>query len=118
MVDEYVVCVCGGRNYNDARRVVDVLDRINAERPIGLLVTGAAPGADTLAERWAQSRGVDYIGCPAKWGKHHRAAGPIRNTHMLDRWSPQLVVAFPGGNGTADCVGKARSKGIPIQEAV
>ena len=33
---------------------------------------------------------------------------------MLDKGKPDLVVAFPGGIGTADMVAKARGAGIPV----
>ena len=33
---------------------------------------------------------------------------------MLDERRPDLVVAFPGGRGTADMVGRARSAGIEV----
>jgi hypothetical protein len=38
---------------------------------------------------------------PADGKKHGRAAGPIRNQKMPEE-KPELVVAFPGGRGTAD----------------
>ena len=48
---------------------------------------------------------------PADWTKHGKAAGPIRNQKMLDE-CPDLVVAFPGGKGTADMVRRAMKAGI------
>jgi hypothetical protein len=58
---------------------------------------------------------------PAEWGRHGRAAGPIRNRELLKQavaravahTSPGsiatvLVVAFPGGAGTASLVQQAR----------
>jgi hypothetical protein len=33
---------------------------------------------------------------------------------MLDEGKPDLVVAFPGGRGTADMVSVARAKGIEV----
>jgi hypothetical protein len=36
---------------------------------------------------------------------------------MLDEGKPQLVVAFPGGRGTADMIGRARAAGVPVVEA-
>lgn len=112
----FVVCVCGGRRYNNQLRVFETLDALHAERTITAVVHGAAPGADSLAERWAKSRFVDYIGCPADWDRHGNAAGPIRNTRMLDTWLPDLVVSFPGGTGTADCVKKAGMRSINAKE--
>jgi hypothetical protein len=53
---------------------------------------------------------------PADWAKHGRAASPIRNQQMLDEGRPNLVVAFPGGRGTADMVRRARSAGVEVIE--
>jgi hypothetical protein len=50
---------------------------------------------------------VPVIEFPANWKVYGRAAGPIRNMKMLLEGKPDLVVAFPGGIGTADMVKKA-----------
>jgi hypothetical protein len=42
------------------------------------------------------------------------AAGPRRNQRMLDTFQPDLVAAFPGGNGTKSCVDAASLRGIPV----
>ena len=107
------VLVTGGRNYRDTVHVNRVLDDC-----IGLtvLISGAAKGADTLALRWAMSRQVEFRGYPAKWGGGRSAsAGPIRNQRMLDDAEPDLVIAFPGGRGTADMMKKARAAGVRVQ---
>jgi hypothetical protein len=46
--------------------------------------------------------------CHADWETHGRAAGPIRNEKMLT-WKPDLVVACPGGDGTADTFDQPRA---------
>ncbi|MEM9912925.1 MAG: hypothetical protein AAF922_19365 [Pseudomonadota bacterium] len=43
-----------------------------------------------------------------------RAAGPIRNKEMLDEGCPDLVVAFPGGRGTANMVKQAQAAGVEV----
>jgi hypothetical protein len=53
---------------------------------------------------------------PANWGRYGPAAGPIRNTQMLIEGRPELVVFFPGGDGTKDMVEKARKHRIPLKE--
>lgn len=42
-------------------------------------------------------------------------AGPIRNQEMVDS-KPALVVAFPGNDGTADAVRRAKEAGIEVLE--
>jgi hypothetical protein len=41
-----------------------------------------------------------------------RSGGPKRNQQMLEEGKPDLVLAFPGGRGTADMVRRAPS-GVP-----
>lgn len=53
---------------------------------------------------------------PADWKTHGKRAGSIRNQKMIDDYHPQLVVAFPGGAGTADMVRRARAAGIEVRE--
>lgn len=108
------VLVCGGRDYRNRRRVDEVLDRINEEEPIYMIVHGDARGADTLAKEWAWSRDVIELPYPADWKTNGRAAGPVRNRQMLEQEEPDLVVAFPGGNGTAHMMRIAREAGIKV----
>ena len=52
----------------------------------------------------------------ADWEGLGRKAGPIRNQQMLDEGKPDLVVAFPGGRGTANMMRIAREAGIEVIE--
>jgi hypothetical protein len=109
------VLVCGGRRYRDWRRVREVLRTIHDAMPIEMIIHGCAAGADALAERWAHLAGVPQAGFAAEWELHGKAAGPLRNQRMLDEGKPDLVVAFPGGAGTADLVRRAEAAGIEIR---
>jgi hypothetical protein len=75
------------------------------------------PGADSLAAAWAMSRGIPTLAFPADWKKDGKAAGFIRNATMLRDGRPELVVAFPGGKGTAHMVNLARAAGVPVLES-
>lgn len=109
------IIVCGGRDYADRARVWEVLDGLLVEFGAIVVFHGGARGADALAERWTIERGVTGFASPADWTKHGRAAGPIRNRQMLDAGA-DLVVAFPGGSGTADMIKQARARGVPVRE--
>lgn len=41
-------------------------------------------------------------------------AGPIRNRRMLEQGKPDLVVAFPGGAGTANMVRLTEAAALPL----
>lgn len=110
------VLVCGGRDYENRSRVYAVLEQLARERHISLVIQGGARGADTLALAWAAGHSIQRKTFHADWHAYGKAAGPMRNQQMLDEGKPNLVVAFPGGHGTADMVARARAAGIEIVE--
>lgn len=111
-----VVLVCGGRHYSDEPALFNALDLENANIVIDFIINGGASGADNLSSAWARSRRVMYEEYMADWLRHGRSAGPIRNQRMIDEGKPDLVVAFPGGKGTADMVRRAKAAGIEVRE--
>lgn len=111
------VLVCGGRDYNNGKFILEQLSRLHAERSFNLVIHGAARGADEWAEHWAEVNGVQPVACKALWNKHGKRAGPLRNMAML-KLQPHLVIAFPGGPGTAHMVRIAREAGIPVIELI
>jgi hypothetical protein len=110
------VLVCGGRQYDDAATLGSRLEEIHRERRITVIIESGAAGADSLARRFGERRGIPVRTFPADWGTHGRAAGPIRNRQMLEEGKPDLVVAFPGGRGTANMVKQARAAGVEVLE--
>lgn len=112
--DKLRVIVCGGRDFSDRSLLHKTLDRIHLETPIGHLWHGNASGADTLADWWAkQLRTIAVHPVPAQWSKFGRAAGPKRNEAMLGN-EIDLVIAFPGGRGTADMIRRAQKRGVRV----
>src|SRR5215475_12388663 len=81
------VLVCGGRDFDDLPLLGDVLERVHARHVIH-----------------------------ADWGQFGSGAGPIRNSKMLAEGKPEMVLAFPGGRGTANMVKQARSAGVSVCE--
>lgn len=121
------VLVCGGRNYSNKDRIIEVLDALNRAESITSIVHGGCKtwdkitrthvGADYLAGEWAVDMLLPVHEHLAKWKIYGRRAGPIRNRIML-RLHPDIeyVVAFPGGRGTNDMVQAALENDIPVIE--
>lgn len=112
-----VVIVCGGRNYNDKRVMIRVLDALRVEASIEFVVTGGQRGADTIGLQWADYRGVPNAKeevTKEEWAQRGKAAGPIRNRRMLHKYTPDLVIAFLGHDGTADMVKQARKANVMV----
>ena len=117
-----VIAAGGGRDlaWPQQRVAAELLAR-SSGRLVHLLLHGGARGADAAIGRAAQQLGWSALVMPAQWQLHGRAAGPIRNRELLQQaiakavahTSPGslasvLVVAFPGGPGTASLVREAR----------
>ena len=95
-----------------------------------MVIEGGATGADRLCREWARAHGVHTLRVDALWdfyaeqerkgvpGATRGKAGPVRNSAMvrLAKLLSAVVVAFPGGEGTADLVGKARGMGLVVVE--
>lgn len=123
------ILVCGGRDYDNWSELVKTLDDLCVERgaisekdkygnwmPRVTIISGMAKGADHMAVGWAVINWCPWEEYPADWKTHGKAAGPIRNQQMLDEGNPDLVVAFPGGRGTADMVKRAKKSGVEVIE--
>ena len=117
-----VIAAGGGRDlaWSHQRIAAELLARTGG-RPVHLLLHGGARGADAAIGRASQQLGWSALVMPAQWQLHGRAAGPIRNRELLEQaiaraeahsspgyQASVLVVAFPGGAGTASLVQQAR----------
>lgn len=107
------VLVCGGRDWDGEVAVESVLNAIDLQFGIGLVIHGAASGADTMAMQWANRRGIPHKPFPANWPLHGLNAGRKRNREMAKE-RPDLAIAFPGGSGTEDMVQVALRSKIPL----
>jgi hypothetical protein len=112
------VLVCGGREYTNDKLIYQTLDNyliscLNAGEDL-ILCCGGARGADALAKQWAVDNGIMHKIYNANWKKWGRRAGPERNQLMIDDFKPDLVIAFPGGGGTADTISRANKAGIQV----
>lgn len=107
------VVVTGGRDYQQKSVVRRILLQVGE---ITELAHGGAPGADKLSGEIASGLDIPVTIFDANWKTDGLAAGPKRNRKMLDEFKPDLVIAFPGGRGTANCVAEAKKRGIKVLE--
>jgi len=114
------VLVCGGRDFGIGKPdewllMFRTLAAAHDRYGFTSLIEGGAPGADAGARTFAERSAIPVVTYYADWEKHGRAAGPLRNQRMIHEGKPDLVIAFPGGPGTADMVWRARKAGIPVR---
>ena len=110
--------VCGGRNFGEKEPErlwgLQCLSKARRELGITAIIEGGAPGADAGARIFADMAGIPVTTFKADWYTHGKAAGPIRNQRMIDEGKPDVVLAFPGGKGTADMIRRAEAAGIRV----
>lgn len=114
LVNSMRVLVCGGRNYTDYEKLAAVLDELDLNERFTTLIEGGAKGADSLAKNWAVIRDIIVEEYKANWDTYGKSAGWIRNTEMLVKGKPDLVIAFPGGKGTHNMIRQATQAGIKV----
>ena len=111
------VIVCGSRTFTDAGLLAAVMDRTVAKLKADklVIVTGAAKGADELAERWALARGYTVRRHHPDWKKYGKAAGMRRSAEMVAE--SQALVAFWDGEspGTEATVAMATRRGLKVK---
>jgi hypothetical protein len=80
------------------------------------IIEGGCRGADKIGGWLAKELGMNVIEEKADWFKYGKAAGPIRNQLMLDKYRPELVVAFHNdlehSKGTKDMLYRAKEQGF------
>lgn len=105
------VAVTGGR---DVTPDLDALRRFLSELPeaVEIRVGDCPTGVDSAVRLWGRARDFTVLEFTADWLAYGRKAGPIRNKYMLT--NADVLVAFPGGAGTNDCVAQAKRLGLEV----
>lgn len=130
------VIVAGGRDIKDEELVAEAI--VSSGFEIAELVHGDAPGVDTIADKWADSKGIKTKPFPADWNdleqpgaviktrynkwrkrdeQYNANAGFYRNQQMADYADALIAVPDPNGSpGTQDMIKRAKAKGLQIYE--
>ena len=109
------ILVTISRDYRAPERAVRVLMEAIYDPGIAMKVTvvHGASHMDWLLAGAAIALGQDHEPHPADWPGRHRAAGPIRNTEMVNAGA-DLCLAFisAASVGARDCARRAEGAGI------
>lgn len=110
-----VAVVTGGRALKIEPRHQAFLDAMLEALGVSEVFHGGNGNVDLFADRWALELGLPRRVFNADWKTFGRAAGPMRNQEMIKALPPgSVVLAFPGGKGTASTVRYAQRAYIPV----
>lgn len=105
------VAIVGSRTFNDYEQFCATLEKYAGK--ISHVVSGGAPGADTLATQYAVDNNIAYTVYHANWeiGKH---AGFVRNQLIVD--NADRIIAFwdMRSKGTKDTIERAKRAMKPV----
>lgn len=110
------VLICSGRFYADTHTLTHVLDLYARTQIIDVLIHGGHQTLGSAIETWARGIDVHVIRYPANWMLHGKYAETKRNLFMLEDSRPDVLLAFSGGEDTAECIRMAQRAGIPVIE--
>lgn len=119
-----ILLVCGTRTLT-SKVSAEVLAKSRAAQAATFLVVGDSDGPDTHAKKWAEARGIRGACLVARWEQEGRAAGPNRNTRLVNRTLvemrlqdlPAACVAIWDADspGTLDTITKVLAAGIELE---
>ncbi len=109
------VYVSGGADYNDHRKIWQVLDDVHSRHPDMVLMHGGSrSGAEKIAALWAAQRRVTQMPFAPDFTKHSRASAPFKRNDLVLSLMPRGIIIFPGGGIQDNLFDKARLAGIAI----
>lgn len=128
------VIIAGSRKFSDYELLKKEVDQfLEEQRPSNVvIVSGTAPGADRLGERYAKEKGFKVDPYPAKWDEYagkpiseigvnkegelywHRA-GMVRNREMAEH-ADALIAFWDGASrGTKQMIYEAKKKKLIVK---
>ena len=114
--ETFRVIIAGSRNFDNYDLLEKTLDYLfqNIKDEI-IILSGAAPGTDTLGEQYAKKRGYASEKHPAPWELFGKAAGPIRN-EMMAKNADALVAFWDGkSSGTKSMIEIANKHNLLVK---
>lgn len=110
-----IAAVVGSRLLRNDPRVREIIDDFIDRYEPTLLVSGGAPGVDTMAEYVARQRRLMIEVIHADWDRLGKGAGYARNGEIANRADHLLAIMIPGGSsGTKDTIDRALRQHKPV----
>ena len=106
------VIIAGKRNFYQYDTLLRAIRESKFE--ITELVSGGAPGVDTISIVWARENNIPIKLFKADWQAHGKSAGPIRNQQMAEYGEALIALWDYNSTGTKNMIEQATKKGLKI----
>ena len=104
------LAIVGSRHYRNYKKFSKRVDKFIVENGYPtLIISGGARGVDHMAEQYAEEHKIPIQIFPADWEQFGRAAGPIRNTDIVNACTHVLAFLASGSKGTASTISIAKA---------
>jgi len=115
-VREHRVIIAGSRDFSNYSLLACKMDlfTVGWDKETIKVVSGAARGADTLGERWAEEHDIPIKRFRAKWDEYGRSAGYRRNDQMANYTTHLVAFHVDESRGTAHMIESARKAGLEV----
>ena len=102
-----------GGDFQDYDAIWKALDATHTKYGDMILLHGGGNGAELIAAKWADARGITQVVFKPDWKSNGRSAPFKRNDKILAT-VPQGLIATPGTGITENIIDKARKLGIKV----
>lgn len=87
--------IAGSRDITDYNLLLLAIEISRSSWLFSEIVSGKAPGVDTLGERYAEENEISLKEFPADWNRYGRAAGHLRNQQMA-KYADFAIILWDG----------------------
>lgn len=103
------LAIIGSRTFSDYKTMCFEVERLKP----GVIISGGAIGADTLAKRYAKAANIPIIEHLPDYPKYGRRA-PLERNKLIIQDADQILAFWDGkSTGTAHTIGLAKKSGKP-----
>ena len=97
-----------------SRSITDYDLSLYVDESIDLIISGGAAGVDTLAEKYADKKGISKLILKPDYKRYGKAAPIIRNKMMVDLCDALIVIWDGKSKGTKHTIDYAQKVGKPL----
>lgn len=107
------LAIIGSRSFTNFEHLNEMLTPYTHE--ISEIISGGAPGADKLAEQWADLHNIPVTVFKADWEKFGRSAGPKRNHDIIMNCDECIAFWDGESTGTKHSIGLCKKYNKPVR---